>query len=207
MQIRIYLDGTFESLSTADTKAELATLKADLKIITKVEGLRVKREAAKKAGNTEKDKAFLAEIKKLKATLSSNRNSSIEIVREKIAKLSKAAIAPKLTRGNKTGDPRRNPVRKKAAPAKKAPDTREQRLVDTMRKLLKEGYSFTDSKGKTFKGLTALDLNEQLRYDKEFSKVRTSTTLQMLLRKEGLNVQVHDGKREGRGKMLKVWTV
>lgn len=114
MQIRIYQDGTFESLSAVDTKAELAALKADMKIITKVEGLRVKREAAKKAGNKEKDKAFLAEIKKLKATLSSNRNSSVAVVREKIAKLSKAAIAPKLTRGNKTGDPRRNPVRKKA---------------------------------------------------------------------------------------------
>lgn len=115
MQIRIYQDGTFESLSAA-VKTEFATLKADLKTITKVEGLRVKREAAKKAGNALKDKAFLAEIKKLKATLSSNRNSSVAIVREKIAKLSKAATAPKLTKGNKTGDPRRNPTRLKSAP-------------------------------------------------------------------------------------------
>lgn len=112
MQIRIHPDGTFESLSAA-VKTELATLKADLKTITKVEGLRVKREAAKKAGNALKDKAFLAEIKKLKATLSSNRNSSVAIVREKIAKLSKSATAPKLTKSNKTGDPRRNPTRLK----------------------------------------------------------------------------------------------
>ncbi|MNG41437.1 hypothetical protein D3C84_1306290 [compost metagenome] len=55
--------------------------------------------------------------------------------------------------------------------------------------------------------MTALDINEELRYDKEFSKARTSVQLQMLLRKEGLNVQVRDGKREGRGKSLKVWTV
>lgn len=86
MKIRIYLDGTFESLSAAKTltpvekRAKIKALQADLKTIKKVEALRVTREAAKKAGNKVKDKELLAKIKALKATLSSNRNSSSEIV-------------------------------------------------------------------------------------------------------------------------------
>lgn len=86
MKIRIYLDGTFESLSAAKTltpvekRAKIKALQADLKTIKKVEALRVTREAAKKAGNKEKDKDLLAKIKALKASLSSNRNSSSEIV-------------------------------------------------------------------------------------------------------------------------------
>lgn len=96
-QIRIYLDGTFESVAAAkDPKAELAALKADLKTITKVEGLRVKREAAKKAGNKEKDKDLLSQIKGLKKTLSSPRNSTAKIVQDKIAKLGAAPAKPDL---------------------------------------------------------------------------------------------------------------
>lgn len=93
MQIRIYLDGTFESLSAADTKAQLTALKNDLKIITKVERLRAARTDAKRMANAAKDKELLAKIKALKATLSSNRNSSIEIVKDKIAKLGAAPAA------------------------------------------------------------------------------------------------------------------
>lgn len=86
MQIRIYLDGTFESLSAAKTitpaekRARIKELQADLKIIKKVEALRHARTDAKRMANKVKDKALLAQIKALKAKLSSNRNSSSEKV-------------------------------------------------------------------------------------------------------------------------------
>lgn len=120
MRIKIYLDGTFESLSAVDAKAEVAALKADLKTIGQVEKLRTQREAAKKAGNSAKDKDLLTKIKALKKTLHSVRNSSTAIVMEKLAKARKTVTAPKLTSGNKTGDPKRNPTRKKVMRTPKA---------------------------------------------------------------------------------------
>ena len=109
--IRIYQDGTFESLSAVDVKAQLADLKADLKVITQVEKLRAARTDAKRTANTAKDKELLGKIKALKAKLTSNRNSSQAVINAKIGKLKDVVNAPKVTRGNKTGDPKRNPTR------------------------------------------------------------------------------------------------
>jgi hypothetical protein len=114
--IRIYQDGTFESLSAVDVKAQLADLRADLKIIIQVEKLRAARTDAKRMANTAKDKELLGKIKALKAKLTSNRNSSQDVINAKIGKLKDVVNAPKVTRGNKTGDPRRNPTRMKSSP-------------------------------------------------------------------------------------------
>lgn len=95
--IRIHLDGTFESLSAGysfstdkEKRDRIKLLQSDLKIMDKVEKLRVDREHNKKtiAGlkgpqkekACAKDKDLLAKIKELKAKLSSPRHSSSKII-------------------------------------------------------------------------------------------------------------------------------
>lgn len=136
MQIRIYLDGTFESLSAADPKAALAALKADLKIIVQVERLRAARTDAKRMANVKKDKELLVKIKALKAQLSSNRNSSSDIINGKIGALKGATPPSKVTRGNKTGDPRRNPTRLKSVPAQPARSAKSLKALNDHKALM-----------------------------------------------------------------------
>lgn len=152
--IRIYQDGTFESLSAVDVKAQLADLKADLKIIIQVEKLRAARTDAKRMANTKKDKELLAKIKALKAKLTSNRNSSQDIINAKIGKLKDVVNAPKVTRGNKTGDPRRNPTRMKSSPAPKEETgsaanltLKDQKILKSLRAGLKS-LQYTQSRTK-----------------------------------------------------------
>lgn len=96
-QIRIHLDGTFEATAgkysfatDKERRDRIKVLQGDLKIMDKVEKLRVDRErnkktiAALKGPQKEKarakDKEFLGKIKDLKAKLTSPRHSSSKII-------------------------------------------------------------------------------------------------------------------------------
>lgn len=94
----------------------------------------------------------------------------------------------------------------KSTPAKAKPAvTKEQRFVKEMKKILSQGYDFVTASGRKYKGMTGADINEELKGHAEFGKMRTSTQLQMMLRREGLNVMVSRGQREGRGKEIQFW--
>lgn len=94
----------------------------------------------------------------------------------------------------------------KSTPTKAKPAvTKEQRFVKEMKKILSQGYDFVTSSGRKYKGMTGADINEELKGHAEFGKMRTSTQLQMMLRREGLNVMVSRGQREGRGKEIYFW--
>jgi hypothetical protein len=96
-QIRIYLDGTFEATAgkysfatDKERRDRIKVLQGDLKIMDKVEKLRVDREHNKKtiAGlkgpqkekARAKDKEFLGKIKDLKAKLTSPRHNSSKLI-------------------------------------------------------------------------------------------------------------------------------
>jgi len=96
-RIRIYLDGTFEATAgkysfatDKERRDRVKVLQGDLKIMDKVEKLRVDRERNKKTIATlkgpqkekarAKDKEFLGKIKELKAKLTSPRHSSSKII-------------------------------------------------------------------------------------------------------------------------------
>ena len=123
MLIRIALDGTFTSLSAkaktispAEKRAKIKELQADLKIIKKVDALRVVRAAAQKAKDSVKSKDALDKIRALKKTLSSTRNSSTEVVQNFIKAVmdmptGEAKTVVKLDKESKTpANPARRPT-------------------------------------------------------------------------------------------------
>lgn len=100
-QIRIYLDGTFEATAgkysfatDKERRDRIKVLQGDLKIMDKVEKLRVEREHNKKAiaglkgpqkeKARAKDKEFLGKIKDLKAKLTSPRHNSSKLIGQMI---------------------------------------------------------------------------------------------------------------------------
>jgi hypothetical protein len=146
-QIRIHLDGTFESLSAkslspAEKRAEIKRLQADLKTISQVEKLRVAREAAKTAKNTAKDKELLVKIKALKAQLSSNRNSSSEKVKGYIKAVmdQPTGTGKTIAKLDKESKPGKAPA---ASPVKKAPAAKKEATTDNRSTLKAAGIKLS----------------------------------------------------------------
>jgi len=145
--IRIHADGTFETAhveataaTSVELKANITALKKDLSIIDKIVKLRATRERIQqerlrnshKSGpaaaiaHTKRVAKINDAIKTLTGTISGGKFIKPELIRtrintatERYEKARAAAKAPKLTRGNKTGDPRRNPQRLKTVRAPK----------------------------------------------------------------------------------------
>lgn len=87
-----------------------------------------------------------------------------------------------------------------------AEETHVKQLVALIKRTLAT-YTFVTSDGKKVKGATVADVKDVLKSDALFRKVTPGLTLQLLLRKEGLNVITLHGKRDGRGKEIEFWTV
>jgi hypothetical protein len=159
MKIRIALDGTFTSLSAkaktitaAEKRAKIKELQADLKIIKKVDALRVARAAAQKAKDSAKSKDALTKIRALKKTLSSTRNSSTEVVQNFIKAVmdmptGEAKTVVKLDKESKTpAKPLNHAGHNKAEDAKERLQNQIKRLESKLAKVPKIKAARYDNK-------------------------------------------------------------